>query len=867
MRRLFKKLRALRRRRQLDRDLDDELRFHLEMKTDELGDRAEAQRRIGNSTGLKEVCRELWSFSKLESWWQDIRFAFRMLVKTPGFTLVAVTALALGIGADTAVFTIASGAFAWNLGLEHVDRTVLIDLTDASHRQGFGVSYPDFRDLRTQTKSLAGLAAYQMNSVNLSDSQSLPDRAWGVKMSANGFFVSEQKPLLGRVFTPDDERPGAPAVVELTYHVWQDRYGKDPKILRKTIRVNDVPTTVIGVMPPGKRFPEETDLWIPLVPNAQLERHDNRSVTLFGRMANGVSMATVRREFNTLARRLAAQYPVTNGDLTADVQPFAVVTGAYNMRPLFAALWAAVGFVLLIACADVANMLLARGTGRMREVSIRVAIGAGRARIIRQLLVESTLLSFAGGLLGWLVALGGLRWFDAGTDGVKPVWLHLSLDRTAFVYLAAISLATGILFGLAPALRLARIDVHTAMKDGGQGVTSARRALSIANLLVVFEMALCIVLLAGAGLMIRSTVNLYAAPIGVNTANVLTMRVNLSEAKYPLASDQTAFHIALKSRLDSLPGIDASGSTSNLPFGGALSLTYELEGAPPEPGRSPQIGGIIVSPGYFRVMQVKPRLGRTFTESDGIAGVPVVMVNETFARKFWPGENALGKHVRLVKDGSQPWLTVIGIAPDILQNFRNPLKHDPLIYLPYAQEPQREMFIVSKTRVLPNAVARPLRRAVHDIDPNLAVYDVRTLENRLETDRLSATLLGGMFSVFAAVALVLAAVGLYAVISHSISQRIQEIGVRMAIGGTRRDILRLVYSQGMRPLALGMALGLPAAIAVSHVLRMALIGVSPGDPITLFAAVLVLLLAGVAGCAIPARRAVRVDPIVALRYE
>ena len=864
MRRLFKRLQVLR-RRQLDRDLEDELRFHLEMKADDLGDRGEAQRQLGNITRLKEKCRELWGFSGLESWWQDIRYAFRMLAKTPGFTMVAVIALALGIGADTAVFTIANGAFAWNLGLEHVERTVLIDLTDAAHRQGFGVSYPDFRDLRSQTKSLDGLAAYQMLSINLSDSQSLPDRAWCVKMSSNGFFVSEQKPLLGRVFTADDERPGAPAVVELTYHIWQDRYGKDPEILRKTIRVNDVPASVIGVMPPGKRFPEETDLWVPLVPDAQLEQRSNRSVTLFGRLANGVSMANARREFDVLVRRLAAQYPVTNGNLTADIQPFALITGAYNMRPLFVALWTAVGFVLLIACADVANMLLARGAGRMREVSIRVAIGAGRARILRQLLVESVLLSLAGGFIGWLVALGGLRWFDSSTQGVKPVWLHLSLDQTAFVYLGAISFATGILFGLAPALRLARIDVHTSMKDGGQGVTSARRSLSIANLLVVFEMALCIVLLAGAGLMIRSTINLYGAPIGVNTENVLTMRVNLPETKYPRPSDQTAFQQALNRRIDSLPGISASGNASNLPFGRWISFDYELEGARPDPGRAPQIGGIVVSPGYFRVMQVKPRQGRTFTESDGVAGPPLVMVNESFARKFWPGESALGKHLRSVKDPPQPWLTVIGVTPDILQNFRRPLEHDPLIYLPYAQEPQREVFIVLKTRVPPNAAT--LRRAVQNIDPNLAVYDVRTLENRLEQDRLSVTLFGGMFSVFAAVALVLAATGLYAVISHAIGQRKQEIGVRMAIGGTPRDILRLVYSQGMRPLALGPLIGLPAAFGVAHILQMVLVGVSPGDPVTLLAAVLVLLLAGIAGCAIPARRAMHVDPIVALRYE
>lgn len=406
------------------------------------------------------------------------------------------------------------------------------------------------------------------------------------------------------------------------------------------------------------------------------------------------------------------------------------------------------------------------------------------------------------------------------------------------------------------------------MKDGGQGVAGGRSVLSVSNLLVVLETGLCTVLLMGAGLMIRSTVNLYAAPIGVNTADVLTMRVNLPEAKYPAPEDEIAFHRALKSRLDSLAGVEASGIVSSLPFGGEMPFSYELEGAAPEPGRSPQIGAIIAGPSYFHVMRLNPRRGRTFAALDGVAGPPVVLINESFAKKFWPGENGLGKHLRLVKDhAAQPWFTVVGIVPDVLQNFRRPLEHDPLIYLPYAEEPQREMFIVSRTHVTPGSLTQAFRRAVESLDANLAVYDMQTLENRLARTRLSATLLGNTFSAFAGIALVLAAVGLYAVTAHSISQRTQEIGVRMAVGGTQRDILRLVYAQGMRPLLLGIALGLPAAFAIAHALRMMLIGVSPGDPLTFVLAVFVLVFAGVLGCAIPARRAVRVDPIVALRYE
>jgi putative ABC transport system permease protein len=465
-----------------------------------------------------------------------------------------------------------------------------------------------------------------------------------------------------------------------------------------------------------------------------------------------------------------------------------------------------------------------------------------------------------------LVAIAGLRWFDTGTGGMKPPWLHLSLDRTAFIYLAAVSIGTGILFGLAPALRLARVDVHSAIKDGGQGVAGSRRVLSLSNLLVVAEMALCLVLLAGAGLMIRSTVKLYDAPTGVTASNVLTMRINLPEANYAQSEKQVAFHRTLKTRLDSLPGVEAAAIVSNLPRGRSVPFSYELEREVPDPNRIPEIGAIIATPAYFQVMRVNPRRGRAFADSDSTAGAGVVMVNERFAQIHWPNDDAVGKRIRLLKARiAQPWLTVVGVLPNIPQG--RPLEEDPLIYLPFAEEPQREMFIVAKTHVPPGALVDAFRRTVQNMDANLPVYEARTLESWLAQNRLSTELLGGMFSVFAAIALLLASVGLYGVISHSISQRTQEIGVRMAMGGSSRDILRLVYAQGMRPLAIGIAIGLPLALGVTRVLRLALIGVSPNDPTTFLLVVLVLVLAGALGCAIPARRAIRVDPIVALRYE
>jgi predicted permease len=443
-----------------------------------------------------------------------------------------------------------------------------------------------------------------------------------------------------------------------------------------------------------------------------------------------------------------------------------------------AVLFGAVGFVLLIACVDVANMLLARAAGRAREISIRVAIGAGKLRIIRQLLIESTMLSLGGGVVGWLVAIGGLRWFDAGTSGLdRPPWLNLKLDGPAFAYLAAISIATGLAFGLAPAVRLAKVDIHGALKDGGYGTVGGRRNLRLASTLVAFEMALCVILLAGAGLTIRSTAKLYGTPIGMNPANVLTMRINLPEAKYPRDEDLARFHETLASHLDALPGVQAEAVVSNLPMGGWMTFPYELETsgrAAPAGDRLPRLGAIVASADYFRVGQVRARRGRLFTDAESASGQPLAVVNESFAAKTWPGEDPLGKRLRVVRERvAQPWLTVVGVVPDIQQDFRH----------------------------------------------------------------------------------------------HAVSQRMQEFGIRLAVGGTSGDILRLVLRQGLRPLGYGLAIGLPLAFVVTRLLGAALVGVAPGDPLTFLAAGVVLTLAGVAGCAIPARRAIRVDPVVVLRCE
>jgi predicted permease len=864
MNRFAKRLRTLWRRSQLDRDLEDELSFHLAMTAQETGDVSEARRRVGNPTLLKETVRGLWSFTFLEALWQDVRYAFRALVNNPGFTIVAIVALALGIGANTTIYTVVGSALAFNMGVNHIERLVVITATDASRRDPFSKSYADYLDFRGEVKSIQSLAAYRFVPVNVSDSNGLPEHYYCVQMSANGFKVAGTKPVLGRDFTPDDERTDGTPVVMLSYRIWQNRYGKDPSILGKTIRVDEVPRTVIGVMPAKMQFPEDTDLWTPLLPDLMAGR-SARNVMLFGRLADGVKLPSARAEMDTIAYRLEARAPESYKGLIADVRPFLDIIGVYSARRLLIAVMFAVGFVLLIACADVANLLLARAAARARETSIRIAIGAGRSRIIRQLLIESVLLSSVAGLFGWLVALASLRWFDVATSkSPRPSWIDFSMNLHVFVYLAAISIGAGILFGLAPAFRLAKVDVNGAVKDGGHGAAGGRHGQRLATLLVVFEMVLCIVLLAGAGITIRSSINTYSTPIGVNTSNVLTMHINLPEAKYPRVNDQVSFHRSLKTKLESLPGVEVVSLASMLPTAGMFYFQYDLEGRPPaDPGHQPGTAALVVGADYFRVMQVRTRRGREFNESDGITGAPAVVVNQSFAAKAWPGEDPIGKHLRL----RQSWLTVIGIVPDILQGFQNNQERGPIIYLPYASDPQRMMFIVARTAVPPSTLAEAFRREVQSLDENMAVYDVRTLEGRIAMSRLNVSSWGIIFTIFAGVALVLASVGLYAVVAHSVSQRTREIGVRMALGGTRRDIIALVFAQGMRRIAIGLAVGLPLGFAVTFALRAALFGVAPGDPVTLVAAALVLILAGVLGCALPARRAIRVDPIVALRCD
>jgi len=799
----------------------------------------------------------------------DVRFGLRAMAKNPGFTAVAVIALALGIGANATVFAIANGALLKPMPFVS-DRIYYLSTRNVNRPDSrSGVSWPDFRDWRAQVKSFGVFGAYDFNVVNLSDKTGLPARYNISSISSNTFSILGVKPVIGRDFTAEDEKPGAVPVVILGYGIWENRYGKNAGILGQSVRINDVPTTVIGVMQNSLKFPVDSEGWTPLVPDAHAEERQNRSFAVYGEIAPGGTQKSATTEMESISRNLQKAYPETNNGILAVVHSFHEEFVGSNLTLLFAALMGAVIFVLLIACANVANLLLGRAVERSREISIRIAIGAGRWRVIRQLLIESVILSTIGGVLGWLVSIWGIRLFHAAVVNQAPSWISFSMDYRGFAYLAAISLGTGLLFGLAPAMRLSKLDVNTSLKEGGRGSSSGGRGKYLSGILVITEMALAVVLLAGAGLMIRSFMKIYTTQTGVNHKNMLVMRLFLPPAKYPKPEEQLSFHQRLKARLDALPGVEAATIATTMPTGGSMRFAYELEHAQPVDEKNrPRLRAVVIGLDYFRAMDVQMLRGRTFTDGDGVAGPPVTIVNQRFAEKFWPGDDPIGKRVRtFTGKTSDPWLTVVGVAPNILQNDITVTEFDPLIYLPFRQKPFSDVALMARTRVPPATLATAFRREVQAIDEDMPIYNLRTFEERLAQNYWPQQVFGSLFTIFAAIALALASVGLYAVIAHSVNQRTEEIGVRMALGASAENILGMIFAQGMRQLGIGLLVGIAAALGLTRVLASFLANVSTTDPATFAMVALVLILAAICGCLIPARRAMRVDPVVALRHE
>jgi putative ABC transport system permease protein len=795
----------------------------------------------------------------------DIRLSLRTLIKNPGFTTVAVTMLAVGIGVNATVFTVTNAVLFKGFPLvENNDRLRYIGYKNSN----CCVSYPDFLDWRAQSKSFDGMAIVHGVGIALTDSNGFPENLSGNENSADTFRLVGQKPIIGRDFTAADEMPGAVPVAILNYGFWERRYGKDPSVIGRTVRMNGALTTYIGVMPQGFSFPQTVDVWVPLVQTPKVMSRENRDTwVVVARLGDGVSIESARAEMDIIGKRLAIAYPVSNRDLLPEVQTFTQFFIGSNAALIYGSMWGAVGFVLLIACANLANLLLVRAIGRSREISVRIALGAGRWRIIRQLLVESLMLSGLGGFLGWWIAKWGVRSYALAMAS-KSSWLVLdySMDQRVLAYLIAISIGTGLLFGLAPALRLSKLDVNASLKDGGRGATGGGRGKHLSALLVTGEMALAVVLLAGAGVMIRSYLKIHTADIGANTANVLGAAVNLPSEKYPRPEDTISFFDRLLPRLQTLPGVESVATADTYPASGSTKVSYQLAGDPPEE-RHRRLSTLKVSPAYFRVVKAAMLSGREFNDADVLSTAPVAIVNQLFASTYWPGEDPLGKRVRFF-DGDTPeaWRTVVGVASNIIQNDQTRQTFDPVVYVPYRQNPGGGAWILVRTSIPPAGLTAAFRQEVQALDPGLPLYGPMAIADRMERF-WDSRFYGSLFLIFAAIALLLASIGLYTVIAHSVSQRTQEIGIRIAIGATARDILRLVVRQGMIPVGIGLAIGLASSFAVNRLLSSMLVHVSPADPITLAVASGALILSATLGCLIPARRAMRVDPLVALRNE
>ncbi|HEX5083018.1 MAG TPA: ABC transporter permease [Blastocatellia bacterium] len=877
---LAARLRGLFGKRGAQSELDEEIELHLRLlteryvrqgMTEEEAARA-ARRQFGNVTLLQEVNHEMRGFRFIDTFFHDLKFGVRMIGKNPGFSFVVVITLALAIGVNTAIFTIVNPFLYRGLPFRGHDRIAYVAVVDT---RGHGdepldaFSYPDYLDFKERLKSFKHLAAYQYGGVDLSDDGGFAEHYFVARMTANALSVLDQKPMLGRGLEPADTQPGAPPVVILTYRVWESRYHKNESVIGKTVFIDETPATIIGVTAADARIANDIALWLPLIrPTAQSTR-ENHDLLVFGRLADGVSISQASAEASAVARQMEVENPSTNRNIGAEVQDFNKFHLRAQIRLVMQALLGGVTFVLLIACANAANLLLGRAMIRSREMSIRAALGAGRLRVMRQLLTESVLLSFMAGALGTFLAYCGVKGIDALLASMETSRPDFTVDRNVLLYLAAITIGTGIVFGLAPAIRMSRVDLSSALKEGGHGAGLGVRRRLLTNTMVGAEVALSVVLLMGAGLMIRSMLNAGKLNLGVNTRNVMTMAINLPRAKYQQPQRRITFFQDLISRIEALPGVESATLLSELPgnepFRGGTN-TFQIEGSPVnDKNMRPRTALLTISPGYFHCLQGRLLMGREFTELDGAPGAEAAIINKSFADKHWPGENPLGKRIRVDDQETDAWLTIVGVAADIVQNrYREGL---PQAYLPFRQKPELFMSVAARTRVDPESLAPAFRQSVKDLNANLPVYALRSLDRHVSLTNADTRVFGVVFTILGIIALALASTGLYAVISQSVSQRTREMAIRSAMGASGSQLWRLMFYQGMRHYTIGLAIGSALSLALGGVLNSLLVGVSSRDPITYLLVISMLTIVAALACGLPARRAARSDPATLLRFE
>jgi putative ABC transport system permease protein len=812
--------------------------------------------------------------------WQDVRFAVRLLIKDKWFTAVAAIALALGIGVNNAVFTLINAVLIRGLPFDDPARIISIGMTDARARQ-LGVSRLDFLDWHAQSRSFSELSLVLGSPMNVSDEGRPAEQFQGTYESANLFRLIGQRPLLGRDFAPSDDNPAAEPVAIIANGLWKNRYGSDPSIVGRTIKINSRPSTVIGIMAPDMKFPFNNDVWLPLSqlpPEVLNAKRGVRNFQVIGRLAPGLTIAQARAELDAIVSRLAHDFPDTNKDLRPAVMTYNQRVASGPIRVVFLSLMGAVGFVLLIACANVANLLLARSAQRSREIAVRVSLGASRWRIVRQLLVESVLLSVVSGILGLGLSVVGVRLFDAAISDPalgKPYWMTFTMDPLVIAFFGSICVGTGILFGLAPALHVSKTDVNEVIKEGGgRSGTGGVRARRWTSALVVVELVLTLVLLAGAGFMMRSFLKAYGMGFGFDTSRVLTMRMFLPLAKYPSREPRSALFQRIEERLHGITAIQAAAVASNPPLIGGFVRQLVIDSRPVAPGeQAPEVTMVSIGSGYFDAIGVELLRGRRFDPADGTPGHESAIVNQRFAAMHFGNEDAIGRRITLI-DGNQSvqtsppaTVTIIGIAPTIRQ--RNFAENDPdaVVYLPYRADPQRGVVLIVRAAANPAGITPLVREEMRALEPDLPLFGIQTLDETLAQRRWPFRVFGTMFAIFAVIALLLSAVGLYAVTAYAVTQRTAEIGVRMALGAQPKQLLWLVLRRALLQLAIGVPIGVAGTFAVGKLLESLLIQTSTRDPATIGSITALMIAVSIAACVWPARRAMQLDPVSALRYE
>jgi putative ABC transport system permease protein len=887
MRQLVRRISYALRRRRIEADLAEELAFHQAMRQQDFEARGmtpadaalAARRAIGNTALARNDARDVWIWPWLQDVSQDVRFGARILAKDRRFTFAAVVALGLGMAVNNSVFMMINTAMIRDLPFDEPRALVAVQTVDRDGREG-GISYLDFEELKGAGHPFAGLAASASSSVgtmNVSEEGRPPERFRGSYISASAFDLLRSKPLIGRSFLAEDDRAGAPAVLMLGYGVWQSRYGGDPAVVGRSVRVNDVPSTVIGVMPRGFAFPFTAEMWQPLslLPDLAAARRDARTLTVFGRLATAADLAGARADFDRIAARLARDHPDTNKDIRLTVKPLRETYAGFA-APALMTLMGAVGFVLLIACANVANLLLARAAHRSREIAIRASLGATRRRIVRQLLIECVLLAAVAGTLGLLLSMFGVRLIAVGFDTMEvgapdrtatPYWVDLSVNGATYAFLGAMCLFATLAFGLIPALQISRIDVNHMLKDGGRSGGGVR-ATRWAGALMIAELALTCVLLAGAGLLWRNFLAHYRADLVIDASNLVTMRIALPATRYGTADRRHQFLARLEDRLAGVSAFSSVAIGSDIPLVtlGGSRRQLAIDGRAPVPGETPpMVSGVSMGRRYFETAGIP--LAKGWADPEG------AIVNQRFAAMFFPNDDPVGHRIRLTRPNAAgaptPWITITGVSQTLPQ-FGPPnsgRSDEPVAYVPFRADPAPPPFVSILARGELAAVTAAMREEVRALDPNLPLYSIQTVEQAVARTRWPNRVIGTWFGLLAVIALALASVGLFAVTAHGVAERTQEIGVRMALGAQTSDVVWLFVRRTVLHLAVGLTLGLGGTLMVGQLLTIFLARTSPRDPVALTAVLILVIVVSLTACVLPARRAARVDPVVALRYE